>query len=414
MRVTQSMLSNSNLKYISQSYNRFGKLQDQLNSGKKITRPSDDPVVAMKGMRYRSQVVEIDQFRRNLNEGFNWLDNSDSALDETGQVLNRVRDLVVQASNDSYNEASRKNIEKEISRLQEHLVAMANSRVGENYIFNGTDTAKAPINESLFNVDFNKFSSDLAAAASGSPTADAAPDEYVISYNGQTYKYDKDKSVGNVAAFTIQPEVKYKVLDANGNEVEKTGPSASLSIDFSGSPATVKHTQLEEQKNLNGAMIETTTDLSSNNLVISNKNAVSTNNQDVEIEVMKGVKIPININSQDAFSIEMFSGLESIKKMLTDPTTKATEITKALDSIDGYLDDIVSTRAELGAQINRAEMVDSRLLDQKVVAKKTVSENEDIDFEEAIINLTIQESVHRASLAIGARIIQPTLMDFLR
>lgn len=414
MRVTQSMLSNSNLKYISQSYNRFGKLQDQLNSGKKITRPSDDPVVAMKGMRYRSQVVEIDQFRRNLNEGFNWLDNSDSALDETGQVLNRVRELVVQASNDSYNEASRKNIEKEISRLQEHLVAMANSRVGENYIFNGTDTAKAPINESLFNVDFNTFSSDLAAAASGSPTADAAPDEYVISYNGKTYKYDKDKSVGNVATFTIQPEVKYKVIDANGNEVEKTGPSASLSIDFSASPATVKHTQLEEQKNLNGAMIETTTDLSSNDLVVSNKNGVSSNTQDVEIEVMKGVKIPININSQGAFSIEMFSGLESIKKMLMNPATKATEITKALDSIDGYLDDIVSTRAELGAQINRAEMVDSRLLEQRVVAKKTLSENEDIDFEEAIINLTIQESVHRASLAVGARIIQPTLMDFLR
>lgn len=403
MRVTQSMLSNSNLRYISQSYNRFGKLQDQLNTGKKITRPSDDPVIAMKGMRYRSQVVEIDQYRRNLNEGFNWMDNSDSALDETNQVLHRVRELVVQASNDSYNEESRKNIEKEINRLQEHIVAMANSRVGENYIFNGTDTAKAPINENLFNVDFNKVSSDLAD-----------PDKagnYVISYNGQNYKLDKVD--GDVATFTVQPNIAYKVIE-NGTEVEKTGPSASISIDFSNTPAVIKQTQLEEQKELNGAMVATTKELTSNDIVISDKSAVSANSQDVEIEVMKGVKIRINTNPQSAFSIELFSGLESIKKMLTNPATKGTEITKALDSIDGYMDAIVSTRAELGAQINRAEMVDSRLLEQRVVAKKTVSDNEDIDMEEAIINLTIQESVHRASLAVGARIIQPTLMDFLR
>jgi flagellar hook-associated protein 3 FlgL len=100
--------------------------------------------------------------------------------------------------------------------------------------------------------------------------------------------------------------------------------------------------------------------------------------------------------------------------MLTDPTTKGAELTKALDTIDGFLNDIVSTRAELGAQTNRAEMVDSRLLQQKVIATQTVSNNEDIEFEEAIMNFTIQESLHRASLAVGARIIQPTLMDFLR
>lgn len=404
MRVTQSMLSNSNLKYISQNYNRLGSLMDQLNTGKKITKPSDDPVIAMKGMRYRSQVVEVDQFRRNLNEGFNWLENSDSALDETGQVLHRVRELVVQASNDSYNETSRANIEKEISRLQEHLVAMANSRVGENYIFNGTDTAKAPINENLFKMEFDSVSADFN-------DPDKAKN-YVISYNGQNYKYDEEASkTSTKPIFTVQPKITYKIYDSDGKEVgEKTENPSSITFDS----GEIKLTQLVEQKELNGSMINITKDLIPNDIVITSKDAVSTNTESVEIEVMKGVKIPININSQQAYSVELFSGLESIKKMLVNPDTKATEITKALDSIDGYLDDIVSTRAELGAQVNRAEMVDSRLLEQRVVAVKTVSDNEDIDMEEAIMNLMIQESVHRASLAAGARIIQPTLMDFLR
>lgn len=390
MRVTQSMLTNNNLKYISQNYNRLGSLMDQLNTGKKITRPSDDPVVAMKGMRYRSQVVEVDQFRRNLNEGFNWLENSDSALDETGQVLHRVRELVVQASNDSYNATSRQNIEKEISRLQEHLVAMANSRVGENYIFNGTDTDRAPINENQFNIDFGTFKNALGSTTNAS--------EHAISYMGQTFKYDKDATEN-----TTNPDGNYIFTSSSGG-----------SISINSTSDEIKYTYQEELKYKDGEAVAVEQKIPSSGLVVSNINAVSTNSESVEIEVMKGVKIPINVSAQQAYSLELFSGLESIKKMLTNPETKATEITKALDTIDGFLDAVVSTRAELGAQVNRAEMVDSRLLEQRVVAVKTVSDNEDIDFEEAIMNLMIQESVHRASLAAGARIIQPTLMDFLR
>lgn len=401
MRVTQSMLSNSNLKYISQNYNNLAKLQDQITTGKKISKPSDDPVVAMKGMRYRSQEAEVDQFRRNLNEGLNWMDNADSALDETNQVLQRVRELVVQASNDSYETESRSNIEKEISSLQGHIVALANSKVGDNYIFNGTDTANSPIDESLFNVDFNKFTNNIGNAS-----------DYVISYKGQTYNFDKAE--GNSVTFSIKPEIEYTTVDADGNEVKKKGSPSSITIDSSTTPPSIMQSKLEQEKNLNGAMLETKSELSAVDLVISHKDAVSSNTQNVEIEVMKGVKIPVNVNSQNVFSMELFSGLESIKKMITNPESTGAEITKALESMDGYLNDVVSTRAELGAQVNRAEMVEMRLLEQKVIAQNTVSNNEDIDLEEAIINLTIQESLHRASLAVGAKIIQPTLMDFLR
>ena len=73
-----------------------------MTTGKKILKPSDDPVIAMNGMHYRSQTAEITQFKRNLNEGFNWMENADSALNETGNVLQRIRELTVQASNDSY------------------------------------------------------------------------------------------------------------------------------------------------------------------------------------------------------------------------------------------------------------------------------------------------------------------------
>ncbi|MDZ5471953.1 flagellar hook-associated protein FlgL [Bacillus sp. 31A1R] len=381
MRVTQSMLTNSNLKYLSQNYNRLGKIQDQIMSGKKITKPSDDPVVAMKGMRYRSQVVEVEQFKRNLGEGFNWLENADASLDETGSVLQRIRELTVQASNDSYDPTARKNITAEISRLQEHIVALANTRVGDNYIFNGTNTASQPINENRFNLGYEKFQEGLSDST-------LKAEDYVVSYKGLSYQYDSIEKV-------------YK--SANGDSISISGANGEIVRKYS-----------EEQKYLDGQKMELREEINASDIVISNKFSVSTNTEDVRIEIMKGVTIPINVRPQGVYSTELFGSLESLKKMLNDPSTKGAELTKVLDNLDGFMNSIVSTRAELGAQMNRAEMVQDRLLQQEVIANKTVSDNEDIDFEKAIIDLTIQESLHRASLAAGARIIQPTLMDFLR
>jgi len=406
MRVTQTMLTNGNLNYINQNYNRYSKIMDQINSGKKITKPSDDPVVAMKGMRYRTEVIEVKQFQRNLNEGFNWMENSDAALEEAGQVLQRIRELSVQASTDSYGEDERKNIAKEIERLQEHIVALANTKVGDNYIFNGTDTTNPPINLSEVDMDINKFITDLNAI----PPVD--PDGYVIGYKGQSFEYD-----AGIGSFIVKPIVNYKNPDYDSTDPTSAeflnSPSESITIDAA--TGKIQYMKLETFNDRDGEKREMTKELTDkNNIVLSKKTAVSTNTQYVKIEIMKGVTIPINTKSSKAFSVELFSGLESVKKLLNDPTAKGAEITKAIDLIGGFLNDIVSTRAELGAQVNRMEMVENRLLQQEVIATKTMSDNEDIDFERVIIDLKTQESLHRASLATGAKIIQPTLMDFLR
>ena len=375
MRVTQGMLSNNSVRYLSSSYNRLSELSDQMTSGKKISKPSDDPVVAMNGMRYRSQVKEITQFERNLNEGFSWLDNADSALNETGEALQRIRELTVQASNDSYESSERGNIADEIQSLQEHLVSLADTKVGDTYIFSGTATDKTPINENLINIDYNKF------------VAESDKKDFVISYQGQTFKNDSTDASGNT------------FVASNGEK---------MIVD----PATNKVTYQYEFRN--GETENYEEKLTGEQLVISHVDAVSNNTEDVMIEVMKGIKIPMNVQPQGAFSIKLFSGLESIKKMLNDPNTKGEDITKSLEHMDQMLNAVVSTRSELGARTNRAEMVENRLLEQEVIAKEMVSENEDVDLEEVFIQLTIQQSIHQASLAVGAKIIQPTLMDFLR
>lgn len=97
MRVTQSMLTNNMLRNLSNSYNSLGKYMEQLSTGKKINRPSDDPVIAMKGMNYRTQVNQLEQYERNIGEVHNWMDNTDSALEKVQKGgLERLRELAVQ------------------------------------------------------------------------------------------------------------------------------------------------------------------------------------------------------------------------------------------------------------------------------------------------------------------------------
>lgn len=140
MRVTQSMLSSNMLRNLNTSYNKMSKLQEQMNSGKLVNRPSDDPVIAVKGMGYRVDLDKNAQFQRNINEANTWTDTTDEALDQVGSALIRVKELIVQAANDTNTTEDRQKISVEISQIREQLKDVANTKIGDNYIFSGTHT----------------------------------------------------------------------------------------------------------------------------------------------------------------------------------------------------------------------------------------------------------------------------------
>ncbi|MBE2922744.1 flagellar hook-associated protein FlgL [Anoxybacillus flavithermus] len=290
MRVTQMMLANNTLRNVSKSYDKLGTYQQQLATGKKIHRPSEDPVVAMKGMHYRTSLTEIEQFQRNLSEAYTWMENSESALGHTTNVLQRARELVVQAKNGTLDPEDRQAIAREIEQLKKDLVQVANTKVAGKYIFNGTKIEQAPVTD--------------------------------------------------------------------------------------GAPPTVAN-----------------------------------NNDDFMVEVAKGVKLKINVTPDNVFNQGLFNTLQQIENELANPTSNLDNL---LSQLDGHINDVLAERAELGARVNRLELVEQRLAEQQLIAKRMISDNEDADIEKIITELKSQESVHRAALSVGARIIQPTLVDFLR
>lgn len=294
MRVTNGMIAKNVMTNINQSYNRLDKLFTQVQTQKKISRPSDDPVVAMKGMFYRMNVLEVEQFKRNFSEAHNWVETTDSAIGEASKVLERIRELTVQASNETYDEGQLDAIKEEIAQLKEHIKSIANSKVGDKYIFNGTDTLTPPVDK--------------------------------------------------------EGKIKF-------------------------------------------------------------------NSSNVEYELAKGIYVPVNMLGESVFGSEdkgdsIFTMLDELEKALKDGDSQA--VGGFLDKIDASADKMLSARAELGARTNRLDFMEDRIDNQEIIAKRIMSDNEDIEFEKVVMEFKQQEAIHTAAMSVGARIIQPTLMDFLR
>lgn len=143
------------LRNLNNSYTKMGKLQEQLASGSKLTRPSDDPVAAVKGMGYRTTLDKNEQYTRNMNEVHGWLETTDTTLTQTNNALTRVKDLVTQAASDTLTSEDRLAIQQEIDQIRLQLRDVANTQQGERYIFSGTDTTTPLFADSSANATAN-------------------------------------------------------------------------------------------------------------------------------------------------------------------------------------------------------------------------------------------------------------------
>ncbi len=303
MRITQNMLSHQFLRNMNLSLTNMQKLQQQFSSGKKVSKPSDDPVVAVRSIQLNSQLKEFAQYQRNLDTAVKWMDTTDSVIQEANSIFKTIREKLVQGSNGPLDDQSREAIAKEMEQLKEQLGSIANTSIAGRFIFGGTEVDK-PV-------------------------------------------YDK-----NMIPFT------------NGG--------------FN-----------------NG------------------------NPEKIEVELGKGIMIDINVNGKDLFGYgdpnngnkNVFQLMDDIVTTLNTPGGDASPL---LDKLQAHENNFLKVSSHLGANRNRVELIERRMEDQVLITTENLSNEEDADLAEVIMNLNMQENVHRMALGTGARVMQPTLMDFLR
>src|SRR3569833_372452 len=138
MRITEGMVASSTLRNIELNQERTEQLQNQLTSGSRIVQPSDDPIGTARALSFQDSLAQSDQYLKNIDQGTAWLNASDAALGSLTDVLNRARELTVQASNDTMTNSDRAAVQAEVEQLQQQVLGISNTQYGAYYIFAGT------------------------------------------------------------------------------------------------------------------------------------------------------------------------------------------------------------------------------------------------------------------------------------
>ncbi len=303
MRITNNMLINNMMQNLSNNLLRTQKYFNQLASGKKISLPSDDPIVASKALKLRTDVAEINQYKRNTDDALAWMDITESTLNQMTELIHRAKELTNQAANGTNTDEDTLKIREEIAELKHQLISLGNATYAGRYIFSGYKTDKPLLNDDgTFNINVE---------------------------NSEQIKFEI--GIGDVININVPGSDLF-----NRTTTEATAGSKSEFV--------------------------------------------------------------------DTFD-KIISAMESDDKDM---------LSSLLGDLDDELNNLLRVRAGLGARVNRVEFTAGRLEDDNISFTRLMSKNEDVDIAEAIMNLQNEENVYRASLATGARVIQPSLIDFLK
>ena len=143
MRITNRMMINNNMANIQVNKNNINDKENQLSTQKKINKPSDDPVVAIRALRLRSSLDQIDQYlTKNIADASSWLDTTDGALSEANSVLTDLYNYCVQGANDSYSSSERKTLTETLDKLKTAYYSEGDVDYAGRFLFTGymTDT----------------------------------------------------------------------------------------------------------------------------------------------------------------------------------------------------------------------------------------------------------------------------------
>ena len=169
MRVTSNMIINTVSRNLSLSQARLLRLQTMASSGRRINKPSDDPIGITKDLGFRSALSDISQYMKNINQAESWLTFSDSAIGNINELIINAKELAVQLSNDTYDPNARMGGAIQIKDIFNQILDAANSKFEGNYIFSGNRTNVQPFRVSTFGViyqgDYNNISLETESSS---------------------------------------------------------------------------------------------------------------------------------------------------------------------------------------------------------------------------------------------------------
>ncbi|MTK13650.1 MAG: flagellar hook-associated protein 3 [Clostridiaceae bacterium] len=445
MRVTNKMLSNNFLSDMNRNLNNLQTLQKQMTSGKNFTKPSDDPFNVARSMQMHTSIGANKQYNKNITNTINWMDTTDTALGQLGNVFQAVREKLVSAGNAAYGSDERNKIKDEINQRIGQISQILNTSFDGEYIFGGTRATSKPVDaitdSKVVPVTMDSSTTGGKASVSGTfygsgkvtfkieaAAVDTSNPPKVTKVNvlkstdgGTTYnpvsspsaKSDGTFDIGNGLTFTIPPDM--------GNKADPTLKSTyTFDCESSG------NTKLVYLKEDGTELDPNSTDPASQDTI--QLGMIKSNRQ---TEISQGVLVKYNVSAENVISYTKKDGSkDDIRNLLQrivnhldgkddtgnalDPDAVKKLTNQDLKDIDDAMSQILKTRSEVGAMQNRMDSAKDQNEQSNYDMTDILSKTEDIDITEKTMEFATMQTVYLASLQTSAKVLQPTLMDYMR
>ena len=555
MRITNGMIVTNVLRDITRNQERMDALNKNLSTGKKFLKPSDDPLGVSRSLRLNTDISTMSQFKRNLDDSQSWIDSTETATDNIISVMQRARELALQAKTGTNATPERAAVSSEIAQLKEQLIHVGNTSYAGSYLFSGYKTDQPLLkadgtydlgggelsNKEVMNVNMGigdqfglnfvgqrifgviKSDGDIDSPISqgvhdfvlkaetdptdpisvtattptlsldyGSPAVNYqvnvpagsyTPASFAAAVNSQINSdptlvnlkkhvsvntdsgffnlvSDKDLALniasqpGIMTQMGMNPAknvaskenytIKTGTIDFTTKPVNMSaGNNNSMDIVYGSAPPITVNVVLNASvydgivpNDINGVATQIQNALNAAFTANGTQNGVKVQVEDGKLVFNSDMPLTVKnaaLNSADLGGLGLYNGAtafetgDSVKsgektqligvfdQLIADLASgDSTKIGDAIKRLDSHLDNINAVRAEIGVKSNRLELTSNRIDDDTLNLQTLLSENEDADMAEVIMNLKMEENVYKASLSGGAKIIQPSLLDFLR
>lgn len=390
MRVTHRMITSQVMTNLNTITGRLLRVQDMLSSGKTLRRPSDDPVKLNHVLLLRTSIRKLEQYVQNAEDGASWLNLTDTSLNQATVLLQKIRTLAVQGANGTLTPEDRQMIATEVEKYFEELIGVGNTSYAGRYIFAGTETLTVPF-----------------AVESGR-----------VVYRGNGASVRREIEEGVIVELGVPgDEVFFRGFEVRSNEGIDVSAYSGASFRINGVEMTIDATitSLEDLVR----RINTESGLSDSVYAFTDGKRLflrSRTETPPELEDVSGTFLEDSGMLNPANSREASGILKVVQDLVAHLRGNEVALVSGedLQRIDEVLDLLLKVRAEVGARTLRMENAVSRFEEFTLNFRKLLSLDEDIDVAEIVVQLQEHQSVYQMALAAAARLLQPTLLDFLR
>ncbi|MFT7218567.1 MAG: flagellar hook-associated protein 3 FlgL [Candidatus Azotimanducaceae bacterium] len=399
MRLSTNQIYQQGINVILDQQSKLAETNQKIGSGKNLLRPSDDPAAAVKVLSLTSEAGNIEQFSRNIDTARTQLSQGEQAMSQAGNVIQRSRELIVQANNDALSPSDRGAIAIELASLQQEMLSLANSKdESGNYYFSGFQSDTAPFQRTSDGIAYEGDQGTRMLQIGSGIQVETRPNGQAVfgdvrSGNGTFSVSANDANTGNT---TVQSSISGSFVP-NNFELTFTQSTLSDPITFQvvdGLGAVVAGGNYVEGEVITFGGVNLTF---AGTPEPGDRFSVSPSINESVFDVLSVGIDALNAYSQNGLN----SGLLHNK------------MDQVLDGLDQSLSHLLDERASIGARLNsldsQQEVHDKNLISYKAA----LSDIQDLDYAEAINELNLRLTSLQAAQQAYIKIQDLSLFRYL-